>query len=440
MDVDGDSKLAFNFFTDRTLDYGVSMYLPAYIPYDAVTKQPVSWSAVAATNRFRVFIHYKFEDGNQNLVVEVPNIANDARCTAVINYALTTGQPVDAMTLGTGEGYCVTHNNRTENRPVISVKAHNGADPLKQWKYAGIVIAFEPLEIMKGTKITSPGSSYYYLTKLGRLELVGIPQITYEPLYCSNNHNRLVPGIFKPAVTTRGQFQLASQSLQHSTMDPSAMYGGAINADSNGGFGNGGKHYTYQDKLDIAPIFSSKDFTCCTPLGKETTAAGKCCSGFAVPAGTAGVAATKQICKLPTGTDLNVYFNKFVSSDGVGITQPGGEGLIADDIDEEKIDFIAHTGEPKLRDATMAKIQLLGEAYCQNSLVTLGGAFGNFPPEPFAGTYNTPPDGIPNGGSLASTFPLSIVDSIVDFERDKPERGKFPFDNGLRWNHHFYCK
>ncbi len=484
MDVDGDSKLAFNFFTDRTLDYGVSMYLPAYIPYNLINpnrNKPVSWVAplpavpaviddpstplvdetAAAVpvrpnplNKFRVFIHYKFENANLSELVEIYDIDDDARCTNVINNPPIIGQPVDRMLLGTGEGYCITHNNNTENRPVISVKAYTGTlpttDPRHNWKYAGIVIAFVPLEIINrenlGPKIAVPGSSFYYLTKLGRLELVGIPQITYEPLYCSNNHDNLVPGIFKPThtplttLTQRAQFQ--TNSLTYTTMDPTAMYGDTINADNNPLYGNDLQKFTYQDKLDIPPIFSSKDFACCTPLGKETTSASKCCSGFSALVGT------KQICKLPTGTNLNVYFNKFVSSEGVGVDQPGGEGLItdADPGEEEKIDFIAHTGEPKLRESTNDKIQLLGEAYCHNPLlsppgaVTLGGAFGNFPPEPFAGTYNTPPDGIPNSGTLESTFPLSIVDSIVDFETAKPERGKFPFDNGLRWNHHYYCK
>lgn len=424
LDVDGDSKIAYNFFTNKTLDYGVSMYLPAYIPYNLTTK--------TSPAIFKVFIHYKFEDGNVNVVEEIANINDDVRCTSVVNYALTTGQPVDAMALGTAEGYCITHHAKTENRPVIHVKAYTGAAGVKaNWKYAGIIIAFTPLEVSKGTRIAEPGSSYYYLTKLGRLELVGIPQITYEPLYCNNDQTKLVPGIFKSTITTRGQFE-TTHSLPYTTINPQTMYGDLVNTDADVNFGNGAQRFSYQNKLEIAPVFSSKDFTCCTPLGKETTSGAKCCSGYAQTSGT------KQYCRLPQGTDLNVYFNKFVSSEGVGIEQPG-EGLIVDDIDEEKIDFIAHTGEPKLRESTNTKLQLLGEAYCQNRTVTLGGAFGQFPPEPFAGSYNTPPDGLPNGATLDSTFPMSIVDSIVDFERAKPERGKFPFDSGLRWNHHYYC-
>ena len=32
-----------------------------------------------------------------------------------------------------------------------------------------------------------PGSEFYYLSRLGRLELLGIPQIVHEPLRCNSN-------------------------------------------------------------------------------------------------------------------------------------------------------------------------------------------------------------------------------------------------------------
>ena len=431
-DLELPANQSYNFFTNIADDYGASMYLPAYIPFDLT-----EWLAGTNTYNIKVWVRYFYDNGYTDAYEATP-VFNNAACNSIIDFTSTTGQPVDALKPfatggGTNEAFCITSTAKTSFRPVISVKAYTGAAGTRQWKYAGVVIEYRTLEFNKGQKVAVPGTPYYYLTKLGRLELNGIPQITYDPLYCSNNHNNLVPGIFKPTLTTRAQFEAGTNSGTYST-DTNDMYGDIVNNDSIVNYGNGAKKFVTQDKLALSPIFSSKDFTCCTPLGKTTTSADRCCSNHAKNING------KLTCKLPTGTDLNVYFNKFVSSEGVGADQPGGEGLIVNDDDEEKIDFIALTGEPKLRDTTFDKLKLLGEAYCDKGAVTTGGAFGKFPPEPFAGAYNTPPSGLPSGLTLEQTFPISIVDSIVDSQADDPTVGKFPFDNGYRWNHHFYCK
>jgi hypothetical protein len=433
-DLESDTKKSYNFFTNKTLDYSVSMYLPAYIPFDTT----INAADVSANgSQLKVYIKYFFDKNPYPLTVGPIKMFNDqTKCKDIYDHTgANTGLPVDRMDYFPAgelenERYCIALNAKTQNRPVINVKAYTGADPSKQWKYAGIVIEFETLEHKKGTRIAEPGSSYYYLTKLGRLELNGIPQITYEPLYCNNDQSKLVPGIFKSNIVTRADF--ATVSNAYTSFDPTTAYEDLINLDNIANYGNSAKRFTYRDQVALDPIFSSKDFACCTPLGKETTSGAKCCSGSARTVGT------KQICQLPAGTDLNVYFNKFVSSEGVGVDQPGGEGLVIKDDDETKVDFMAFTGEPKLRESTLDKLKLLGEAYCEQKIVTYGGAFGYFPPEPFSGSYNTPSTGMT--GSLESTFPLSIVDSIVDFEKDDQTVGKFPFDNGYRWNHHIYCK
>lgn len=420
-DIEPDTKRSENWFSSFTTDYGVSMYLPAYIPYDSATN---------TAGIGRVYIKYFYEDEAHFDAEIVPYEPDATKCGNVID--ATTPYPIDALGAGALSAYCVISNTKTGNRPVINVKAKTPGAPAKPWKYAGIVIEFIPLEIIKGTKVTIPGSSWYYLTKLGRLELNGIPQIPYEPLYCNNDHDKVVPGIFNSSFDTRAEFD--ASGLTFTSIKPLELYEDTTNTEANATYANHAKKFVYQDKLDLPPIFSSKDFTCCTQLGKETTSAARCCSGAARTVGS------KQYCMLPSGTNLNVYFNKFVSSEGVGSDQPGGEGLIVNDTDETKVDFNAWTGEPKLRQTTIEKLQLLGEAYCEKKTVTDGAAFGKFPPEPFAGSYNRPPDGIPGGGSLEDSFPFSFVDSIVDFEHNDPTKGKFPYDAGFRWNHHIYCK
>lgn len=412
---DSGKKEALRFFIDKDLDPGVSLYLPAYIPYDTTTKDTPTIGAV--------YIKYVYEDERVE-VVNITHLKNQAACDNVTNYS-GGGQPVDAFAAGDFEAWCVSHNTKTQNRPVMHFKAYTGAVVARQWKYASVIIDFMPLERYKNIPVAQPGNMYYYLTKLGRLELIGIPQITYEPIYCNNNQNNLVPGIFTSTLKTRSDFQSASQA--YTSFEPIISYAeeGISENDVTAGYGNPNKRFTYQDKLGHQAIFSSKEFACCTPLGKETASEGKCCSG------TAATVNGKLICKLPTGANLNVYFNKFVSSEGVGEDLPGN-GLTLESDNPDDVDFHEFTGEPKLRSRTNDKIMALGKAFCKSGIVGQGGSFGRFGPEP-SGTYELFP------GSSAKPFPFSFVDSIMDRDDDN-FAGKMLFDAGFRWDHHFYCK
>lgn len=422
---------AHSFFRNKTFDFGVEMYLPAYIGYD-------STSPTNSTYISKVFIKYFYATGFPKVVDITANVATPANCAAVVDDdagGFDQAAPITAIPVN---HWCIINNANTQNRPVINVRADNVIDEPADWQYAGVVIDFKPIENVKGTRTSAPGNAMYYLSKLAKLELIGIPQITYEPLYCNNNQENLVPGIFKTTatnpLTTRTHFVAPSVSTTYSGLDPILRYheeGTLSGVDSTAGYGNVEKRFTYQHKLDHPAIFSSKDFTCCTPMGKTTTSATKCCSGFAV-AGTDGTTLT---CKLPRGTDLHVYFNKFVSSEGVGEEYPDG-GLITNGTDAEN-DFNKYTGEPKYRDSTNNKISALGALYCNGGTVETGGAFGAFPPEPFSGSYYELPG---STGTLEDLFPMSIVDSVLDFQQSDLNLGKIPFDTGFRWNHHFYCK
>ncbi len=431
------------YFIDRATYYGVSLYVPAYIPHNPSAVPTAVNPTLDLPTVKAIYIKYVYEDGR----VEVVNITNRRETSAALCNDVTdapvgsTKPPVMRMFAATAtateklyEKWCVSLNAKTQNRPVIHVKAFNGdsdtdgTDPLRDWKYASVVIDFKPIEKQRGTKVTIPGNPYYYLTKLGRLELLGIPQITYDPIYCNNDQDKLVPGIFSTSasapLTTRAQFE---SSTSVGTYDVLKLInyddeGGSL-ADSTPGYGNEARKFTFQNKIAHPSIFSSKDFTCCTPLGRETSAPAKCCSG------AAGTTNGKQYCKLPRGVDLNVYFNKFVSSEGVGVDEPAG-GLIVTPTAEADSDFNDYTGEPKLRSSTYQKLEALGKKYCVSGVVGNGGSFGFFPPEPYSGYITV------NGQQIVN--PLSIVDSINDADGDLA--GKIPFESGYRWDHHVYCK
>lgn len=416
--TDTGSKEAFNFFIDKDTDYGVSMYVPAYIPLTGN-----NFAVPASGGATQIYIKYFYADGKQE-VFNITGMTN-GNCTNVINYpAGSAGMPVDAMGAGTSEAWCITANTNTQNRPVLSVKAYTGAAPARQWSYASIIIDFVPYEKMDTTNpVTVPGSMAYYLTKLARLELIGIPQITYEPIYCNSNQNDLVPGIFSSSITTRANFNANSFAAGYDSVTNYTYNSDGVNiSETDPTVGNFNNRITYQDKLAHPAIFSSKDFTCCTPLGKETTSAGRCCSATA-GTGTNG----KLTCKLPSGADLNVYFNKFVSNEGVGDTLPLG-GLIANAAVEDDIDFNQRTGEPKSRTKTFQKLLELGKIYCQSGIVKKGSVFAHYESEPYSG-YNS------YQNETTINHSVSIMDSLSDKTQDQ-----FSFDSGFRWNSHYYCK
>lgn len=246
---------------------------------------------------------------------------------------------------------------------------------------------------------TKPGTSAYYLKRLGRLELSGIPQITFEKLTCNDNGARIVPGIFKTGINFQSQFN-----------DPKFSF----------------LNVTYQTTyhgLQHDPIFSANDFKCCAPLGTTYTdnkvgdaTFERCCSGGGMVSGNV------KTCALPPGTDLHVYFNRFVSNEGIGSDKPGG-GLV-------DADFDSQTGEPNL--VSSDKIRALGQAYCTSGKVRQGGAFGKYVIEP-QGNLTKLTDRIYN-----------IIDSTQDVGQNSNSAstvvtGYPAFANGFRWNHHLYC-
>lgn len=253
-----------------------------------------------------------------------------------------------------------------------------------------------------------PGNDIYYLLRFGKMELLGIPQITYEPLYCHSDRSKLVPGLY--SVSTRTNFEAATTSFTNSNLDATDTM-------------NPSQKVVTNQFMTPADVFSSDQFTCCRHLGETVSVASECCSNFTVDVTTSGV--TTKVCKLPTGTNLNVYFNRFVSSDGEGSTQPGG-GLV-------NTDFNAFTGEPLSDDSVNTKIKQLGQEYCQTGTVLFGGAFGTFKAQPAS----------PTGAlSFKNIFRINyLIDDKVEENTttNTPPSGTETFNAGPKWNHHLYC-
>ncbi|MCY4644295.1 MAG: hypothetical protein OXB88_06710 [Bacteriovoracales bacterium] len=279
----------------------------------------------------------------------------------------------------------------------------------------------------------TPGSDLYYLTKLGRLELLGIPQIHFEPLYCHSDMGKLVPGLYSRFNTKQEVEDQAGITDYQSIIDKDIeRFDGTSSAVSGNKWvaGRDNSNLFVLDGKEVAlnPVFSEDELTCCNRLGTVVSSPGRCCTGYAKKAQEG------LTCALPSKIDLMVYFNRFISGEGKYDKEREPNGLTKDDFDPK-------TGEPKINQKTYDKIRALGQKYCDNNereKTRTGGAFGNFLIEPL------PPSGQVLGSSgLGENDPAlrryGIVDSSIDRSIDG-QKGYGAFVEGFRWNHHLYCK
>jgi hypothetical protein len=416
----------YNFTSTQAEDPPTSVAGPNAIYFDTgnvdFVSRPNNYFKVrSADENTDTFMDYSSTSGRRNLVLKVPSYF-DKTFDSKINVAGASFRLYDMASSSdyitctylstplsfsgpTSQGSCSSgsccYTYETASR-VIKV-TFNSAPPSSSPNLSNKKVAFR-LDITSGPQLlpahynagkvsSDPGSNTFYLKRLGLLELSGIPQITFKPLYCNDDMDKLVPGIFKSTISTRSQFQSI-------------------------GFIHDSEYQTNKHNLAIEPVFAENDFKCCTPLGKITDNVSKCCSGAGSMVGN------KYSCELPNGTNLMVYFNRFVSNEGRDKEGPGG-GL-------EDADFDPQTGEPLLSNAVIQKIAALGNNYCTGRKVRIGGAFGEFALEPIGPR------------TIMGRMLYNIVDSARDYGSvstagSTNETGYVPFMEGFRWNHHLYC-
>lgn len=291
---------------------------------------------------------------------------------------------------------------------------------------------------------SEPGHALYYLNKLSRFELLGIPQIAYEPVFCNDNYQKMVPNLFISELDNTqnggdGNGILTSYDWMNSDLtfrDPGAVGNWGVGSAAFGDplydpgefYGDNEFRAGTFEVVNHPKIFSEHEFKCCKPLGSEVLEGedSLCCSGYAVATegdGGSGQTTTddteKFVCKLPVGTDLYVYLNRFVSGEGADLFDPG--------------DFDDRTGELKVSSEIQAKVTQFGQEHCDggdgNAAIIPGGAFGEYDPEPFPTILVT------GGGNKV----MSIVDSQFDIGDGGNPSGFDQFERGFRWNHHLYC-
>lgn len=389
-----------NFFTPRSTDGNIAVIMD-------FSSNPNGRGNIQI--RIPSFVTREFDSryaANTLSISMVSSNGNVAGCSKDASFNPTTPAAVHAA----AGGACFFSYNPTSR--VLKVGGDSAFNAARSGLKVGVT--FTTTTAGSGLTRTRPGSTAYYLKRLGSLELSGIPQITHEALTCNDNANRIVPGIFSTGVNFLNDTGTPANSFTSSAFSFRHTY----TAKNSSGNVSVSGYFTNQLGLQHEPVFSANDFKCCTPLGKYATNPTKCCSGTGTGSGS------KYLCQLPAGANLMAYFNSFVSNEGRGSEQPGG-GLV-------EADFDATTGEPLISSTVNDKIRELGTAYCTSKRVRQGGAFGSFNVEP-QGSDTTVSDKIYN-----------IVDSSADVGQISNAgrtvaSGYNAFMNGFRWNHHLYC-
>jgi hypothetical protein len=461
----------FSYFFSGTDYFGVSFFIPSYMGY--VINQPTAENG-GLNNLISVRISY-FREDKTLLGTSTPTDLSPGAVAPGSVCVISNNPEIDLA----DNSFCIIQEGtdglvfHARADTTLADDAGTPADLTDDipWAYATVQFTFN---VQNGTNFIYGGSLFgispienegmfrgnelYYLTKLARLELLGIPQIVYEPLYCNTNRSLLVDGIFTN-YTTRDEFdtgvgiapaaismaensnlaengrpliamyddrytspnsnQTADYDLNGtSTPDESLFYefNGATWTDRNEKFVFR-TNADNQELITIPPVFSEDEFRCCAKLGQASSEDAKCCSGNRD---------TEGLCKLPDGADLHVYFNKFVSGEGIGEDLPGG-GLL-------ETDFIPETGEPKISDTVLNKMRTLGTNFCESGEVRGGAAFGFFFPEPNNGSYQHREA----QSDINNARKYSIIDSTRDFDPESLS-GTSPFLSGFRWDHHLYC-
>lgn len=256
-------------------------------------------------------------------------------------------------------------------------------------------------------KSFTPAEEERYLNWAASLELIGIPQVAVM----TNDE------VFKLVDDTQTSLPTAAGTnfpLDNSIKDVNS----ALNFFDYLETGTNNRYYSAAnyDRFNmnagqLKKVFSEDKFNCCVPSGQQvpdSTNADQCCTG------NIGNINNIKRCCLPDFTDLSLYLNRYVSSEGRGLP---------DSAYDKKTGYIKDPGQ----------VQLLAQQknLCCSGQVMTGVAISRLSIPIVGGTF-MPPD------LLSTSRRFNYRSDAVD---DNPETGNVGsiFDAGVRWNNHVYC-
>ncbi len=255
------------------------------------------------------------------------------------------------------------------------------------------------------------GSNYEtkMLKWLGKFELLGIPQVlieTNETLSGSSDTSNI--DIYSPVDDQQeAPSVVAPQSIViPGTIKPNGISGFADSTYDQVEYYSAANAENFEVGVGkMKRVFSENKFNCCKPAGPADvgTTNEQCCTGQFTTTGSGG-----PRCCLPGNTDVTVYTNRYVSSEGATLN---GQPISDSDIDPL-------TGYIKKE----IVLQLASRMCCSGN-ASFGFALGDFPIsyDQSANTQST------------QTTRRFIENNVSD------QPGESAFNAGLKWNDHVYC-
>ncbi len=257
-------------------------------------------------------------------------------------------------------------------------------------------------------KSLTPSEEEKYLNFAGSLELIGIPQVAVKT---DDEIFQLVDDtqVAYATATVRVPLIKSVKKIQD------AFTAGETEDFTDGATGNRYYSAASYSKFEmganeIKKIFSESEFNCCIPSGQEittTTTAAQCCTGN-VSSGTGA-----RRCCMPDFTDLTVYLNRYVSSEGRGLPDSA---------------YDPRTGY--IKDAAQVSLLAAQKSLCCSGKTMTGVAISKLSIPLLGGQY------LP--GDIATTKRFTYRTDDVDNNAETGNVGAI-FDLGVRWNSHVYC-
>jgi hypothetical protein len=245
-----------------------------------------------------------------------------------------------------------------------------------------------------------------YLEWAASLELIGIPQVAID----TNDQ------VFKLVNDSQTDVSGSHLPLNNSIKDVGTVPGGADFTDTtatpNVSYYSGASYSKFNMGTgQLKKVFSENEFNCCIPSNQQVpdyTNASQCCTGY-----IGNINNIKRCC-LPDYTDLTVYLNRYVSSEGRGLP---------DSAYDPKTGYIKDPGDVKrvaqTKNLCCSGTVMTGVAVSQLNIPLIGGLY-------------KPAD------QLSTSRRFNYRTDSVD---NNPETGSIGsiFDAGIRWNNHVYC-
>jgi hypothetical protein len=182
---------------------------------------------------------------------------------------------------------------------------------------------------------------------------------------------------------------------------------------------SGKKYYSGMsyDKFEMGAgklkkVFSESEFNCCVPSGQEvptSTTASQCCTGY-----LANINGPLRCC-LPDFTDVSLYLNRYVSSEGRGLS---------DSFYDKNTGYITDAGQVTLMAAQ--------KNLCCSGRTVKGVALSRLSIPITNGNYLIP------ASNLNTTERMNYRTDAVDNNTETKAVGS-RVDAGVRWNNHVYC-